>query len=212
MLHRRVLWMSAFLGAQIVIFYLYPRIQDQPLAKPLSSLPEDLDGWRMVREVPLAGDELRLLSADDTMNRNYRKAGGEESLNLMSAYFKSQRGGVSPHSPKVCLLGGGWVPTESGTLPIAVGGRQVIVNRYILAKDGYETFLLYWFAPQRRVFANEYAVKLDTLVRSFLKHRNDTSFVRVIIPILPGRTGEAERAAVGFVQSNFDSLNRMFPE
>jgi EpsI family protein len=130
----------------------------------------------------------------------------------MSAYFKSQRGGVSPHSPKVCLLGGGWVPTESGTMPITIDGREIRVNRYILSKDGNENFLLYWFAPQRKIYANEYAAKMDTLARSFIRHRNDTAFVRVIVPIPSGKAAEAEQVAVSFVQANFDRLNRMFPQ
>ena len=104
------------------------------------------------------------------------------------------------------------MPTQAGSLGIQEGGRPVTVNRYVLAKDGHETFLLYWFAPQRRVLANENAVKLDTLVQSFVQHRNDTSFMREIVPKAPGKSAEAERVAVGFAERNFALLNQMFPE
>jgi len=214
-MNRRVWSMIAFLGAQIAIFYSYPRIQDKPIQQPLSSLPTILGGWEMIKEVPLAADELRLLSADETLNRYYRApstASQDVVLNLFSAYFKSQRGRVAPHSPKVCLLGGGWVPTESGTRSIRIGGREITVNQYILSKSGRETFLLYWFAPERRIFANEYAAKFDTLWRSFFQHRNDTSFVRITVPYSTGGEAEAARAAVSFVQTNFEQINHMFPD
>ena len=212
---KRVWWMAVFLGAQIAVFYGYPPIENQLLARPLSSLPQTMGDWQMVGEVPLSESELEVLKADDTVNRYYSRAARSDqaAVNLMAAYFKSQRGAVAPHSPKVCLLGGGWFPTQSGTLSISLSsGRQITVNRYVLTKDGHETLLLYWFAPQRRIFASEYAVKLDTLVRSLVRHRNDTSFVRVIMPIAPGLADESERVVTAFVQANFERINTMFPE
>ena len=53
---------------------------------------------------------LDVLRADDTLNRIYRLRAA--SSYLFIAYFKTQRYGQSPHSPKNCLPGSGWEPVE----------------------------------------------------------------------------------------------------
>ena len=50
------------------------------------------------------------------------------------AFFKTQRAGQAPHSPKNCLPGSGWSQVESGTKSIAVPGREapILDQRYVV--------------------------------------------------------------------------------
>src|SRR3546814_2367264 len=54
---------------------------------------------------------------------------------LFIAYFKTQRTGQVPHSPKHCLPGSGWTPSESSFLTIGIPSqnREITVNRYIVS-------------------------------------------------------------------------------
>ena len=95
--------------AQTAIYYaIANRVEYKPQIAPLSQFSASLDDWRMVQEVPMEKEIQEVLQADDTMTRIYAKPNGENA-SLFVAFFKSQRTGVAPHSPKNCLPGNGWV-------------------------------------------------------------------------------------------------------
>ena len=51
------------------------------------------------------------LGLTDYILSNYAKA-DNRAVNLYVAYYASQRKGVSPHSPSVCIPGNGWQIAE----------------------------------------------------------------------------------------------------
>ena len=52
-----------------------------------------------------------VLGLDDYVLSDYSRADGK-MVNLYVAYYASQRKGESPHSPIVCIPGGGWAITN----------------------------------------------------------------------------------------------------
>ena len=76
-----------------------------------------------------------VLKADELLTRSYVNAGQQMAAHLFVAYFRSQRTGQTPHSPKNCLPGSGWIPSVSDVIHIDIPGRQPIeANRYVVAK------------------------------------------------------------------------------
>src|SRR4029078_447138 len=75
-----------------------------PLTRPLAEIPGTLNGWSMREESAIDPEMLQLLKADETLSRTYSSPEGVHA-NLFVAFFKSQRAGAAPHSPKVCLPG-----------------------------------------------------------------------------------------------------------
>jgi len=125
------------------------------------------------------------------------------------AYFQTQRTGKTPHSPKNCLPGSGWVPSESGFLTIPIGGAQPIsVNRYVVSRGDNQSIVLYWYQSHNRVVASEYWARIFTVTDSIRYDRSDTSLVRVVIGADHGDTKTASDAAVAFVQSFFEPLQK----
>lgn len=204
---------SVLLGLQIVAFYAYPKAESVPLGRPLKDVPQVINGWKMVQESELETEVLDLLKADDTLNRIYASPQNQPA-SLYVAFFKSQRGGVAPHSPKVCLPGSGWVPTTSATvsvpLPASGSGQAIEVNRYLVAKGEAKSVVLYWYQTPHRVVANEYAAKVYTAFDAFRYHRTDTSLVRIVVPVTTTLKA-ADELAVGFVQAIFDPLKEYLP-
>ena len=195
-----------------LIGYLAPA-EKVPSGRPLIGIPKDLNGWKMFGDEGVMEPEIMaLLRADDTLSRMYLDPKTGERANLFIAFFKSQRAGVTPHSPKVCLPGAGWTPTESNTLHIQVQGRSqpISVNRYVVAKGQERSLVVYWYQTPYRIIAGEFTAKLYTMVDGLRYHRSDTSLVRVIVPIR-GNEADAEKIAVQFVQSLFHPVSAFLP-
>jgi EpsI family protein len=100
----------------------------------------------MAREEVMDPEIQAVLRADDAVSRVYFDSAHGGSASLFVAYFKSQRTGQAPHSPKNCMPGSGWAPTESGVAVIRIPGREepIRVNRYVVAKGDQKLLVLFW--------------------------------------------------------------------
>src|ERR1017187_2441814 len=96
--NRALAALSLLLALEIVGFYAYPKGEVIPEYKPLRDVPMVAWPWQSTKDIPLDTDVAELLKADDTLNRYYVDNAGH-TLSLFVALFKTQRSGVSPHSP-----------------------------------------------------------------------------------------------------------------
>jgi len=144
------------------------------------------------------------------MTRDYR--GPEGDANLFIAYFKTQRQGQSPHSPKNCLPGSGYQPSESGRIDVPVAGGSININRYVVSRGEDESVVMYWYQSQGRVIADEFAAKFYLIADSIRHHRSDTSLVRVVVPVTEHMTREkASQTAIDFVQAAYPAVSAWLP-
>jgi EpsI family protein len=132
---------------------------------------------------------------------------------LFIAYFETQRTGKTPHSPKNCLPGTGWVPMQSGMIDISVPGQPnpIRVNRYVVARGTNQSLVLYWYQARDHVIASEYAAKIYTVTEAIRYNRTDTSLVRVVVGVQDGNIAAATKTAVSFVRSFFTPLKEYLP-
>ncbi len=209
--HARIL--SLLLLAQLAAFRLMPRDEAVPLNRPFREFPTELAGWRMISEQEIEAEVQALLKADETLSRLYLDPEGRRTVGLFVAFFKSQRAGVTPHSPRVCLPGSGWATTQAGLISLNLPGwpEPVRVNRHLISRDSQRSLVLYWYQTSRRVVANEYAAKLYLMLDSIRYRRSDTSIVRIVVPLGDDPEPAAEQAAVRFAQALSDPLRRFLP-
>ena len=134
------------------------------------------------------------------------------SASLMIAFFRTQRYGQSPHSPKNCLPAAGWRPTEDTKLSVDVPGRDapIVVNKYVIAHGDEQSVVMYWYQSHNRVVAGEFAARFWLVADAIRYRRSDTALVRVIVPI-SGNRDAAEDAAVRFVRAVYPDVVRQFP-
>jgi EpsI family protein len=205
--------LSLVLIVQAVLFYGASRAESVSPARPLSECPTQFGRWAMVKEFVIEKEVQDVLRADDTLTRLYAQGGTGPTASLFVAYFRSQRTGQAPHSPKNCLPGAGWVPSTSQLLTIPVPGSAVPieVNQYIVSYGDEKSVVLYWYQTPARVIASEYQAKFYLVVDSIRYHRSDTALVRIVVPVVNDDEAAATKAAVDFVQSFFLPLRQYLP-
>lgn len=205
--------LTAVLLLQAATFYGFSRSEKVPAHKPLDEFSLDSNNWVLVQNVDIDKETLDVLKADDLLSRIYENKNSGRMATLFVAYFETQRTGKAPHSPKNCLPGSGWVPSQSGMTDVQVPGEAepIRVNRYIVAHGDNQDVVLYWYQSHNRVIASEYAAKIFTVTDSIRYNRSDTSLVRVIVPVQGGNTESAVSAAVSFVQAVFEPLKQYLP-
>jgi EpsI family protein len=205
---------TAVLILQGIVFYAIAlRAENAPPASPLAAFPTDIAGWQMYKDVKIEQDTLDVLKADDTLNRIYLSPARDADVYLFIAFFKTQRYGQAPHSPKNCLPGNGFEPIESGPIFVAVPGRAepIRINRYLTARGDEKSVTLYWYQSHDRIIAGEFAAKFWLIADSIRYHRSDTSLVKIVVPVREGDADAATRTAIDFVKAVFPPLSRQLP-
>jgi EpsI family protein len=201
--------LTLVLVVQAVLFYSASRGEKTPLAAPLSGFPTLVGAWHL-EEVGVVDQETQdILKADDLLTRTYTSREGE--ANLFIAYFKTQRQGQSPHSPKNCLPGSGWQQMETGRIDMPVADGSIHINQYVVEKGDAQSVVLYWYQSQGRVIADEFAAKFYLISDSIRHHRSDTALVRVVVPISRDQTEQAEKVGADFVRTFYPVVKGYLP-
>ena len=166
----------------------------------------------MLRDNAMDEDVKETLRADDYLTRDYSDSGGR-TIDLFVAFFKSQRAGQTPHSPKNCLPGSGWIWSVSDAVAVPIQDRAVPieVNRYIVSKGDDKAAVLYWYQSRDRIVASEYRAAVFTAWDALRYNRTDTALIRVVIPIVGNREDVATRSGIAFIQAVFSTLRGFFP-
>ena len=194
---------------QAVAYYaVAARKELTPQVGPLSAFPLVIDQWQTVREVPLEKEVQEVLKADDTINREYRSPSLTGSAWLFIAFFKTQRYGQAPHSPKNCLPGSGWEPTENTDIAIKVADwpTPIVTNKYVVSHGAEKSVVLYWYQSHNRVIASEYWAKFWLVTDSIRYRRSDTALVRIVVPVQNDDTQAATQTGVSFIQAAFPKI------
>jgi EpsI family protein len=209
---RAAMILSALLIVQGSVFYGFSRGETPPSYRALDGFPKEVGGWRMIQQGVMEQDVKDVLRADDYITSEYA-ASPEKVANLFVAFFKSQRAGQTPHSPKNCLPGSGWVWTVADTIPVTVPGRGVPIeiNRYLVSKGENRSMVLYWYQSRDRVVASEYKAAAYVAWDAIRYNRTDTALVRVVVPVAEGRDDVATQTGVEFIQAFFATLRGFFP-
>jgi EpsI family protein len=173
------------------------------------TFPLYFDGWSGQQEnlQSIVTDKLKLT---DYLMNNYARD-EKPPINFYVAYYASQRKGISPHSPRVCVPGGGWSITdiERTIINLNNDGGQVKVNRAIIQNGVNKQLVYYWFKQRGRDIANEYWMKWYLLTDSISLNRTDGSLVRLTTPILPN---EKERDAELRLKEFLSTVNPMLED
>jgi EpsI family protein len=153
----------------------------------------------------------RGLGLDDYILSDYSRSDGK-LVNLYVAYYASQRKGVSPHSPMVCIPGGGWAITDLEQMIYLNLGEERPLNRVIIQKGSVKELVYYWFDERGRKIANEFWAKFYLLADAIVKNRSDGALVRLTTQILPGESErDAEQRLQTFMQDAVPRLSAFLP-
>ncbi|MBI3471891.1 MAG: EpsI family protein [Candidatus Solibacter usitatus] len=201
--------------AQGALFYATSRTEAAVHALPLREFPLRAGDWVTAREGYVDEETQSVLRADDTLTRTYAHSDQRRAAQLFVAFFKTQRTGQKPHSPKNCLPGSGWEMTRPGRIQVAVAGepRPIEINKYLVTHGEERSIVLYWYQTSNRIIASEYSAMYWLIADSIRYNRTDTALVRVVSPVAGNDEDAAVQTGVEFVQAFYPSLRRqLWPE
>jgi EpsI family protein len=166
------------------VYSLDERQEILPPRTELTAFPLALGDWQ-ARQNYLPADIEEALNVDDYLLADYKNPAGPP-VNFYIAFYASQRKGSSPHSPRVCLPGGGWRIADFSEINYPLAAQTAFpINRAILELNSRKQLVYYWFEQRGRRIANEYWMKWYLLVDSIMMNRTDGALVRIITPIYP---------------------------
>ena len=192
-----------------VIFLYSVKLRQEPLLStngPLIDYPMQLGDWTGEH------DSIDILVAEklgftDYVMLNYTNE-QQQPINFYVAYYASQRKGLSPHSPKVCIPGGGWEIADFRRTQV----DQMPVNRALIRKGSQDQIVYYWFEERGVAVANEYFKKWMLFKDALFLNRTDGSLVRVTTPVLSHESmDEADQRARGFIRIARNQLSQLLP-
>lgn len=187
-------------GAELVI----------PERTPFADFPMKLDE-RVGRARTLTQVEIDVLKMTDYFVAEYRGE-NNDGISLFIGYFEAQSRGQAPHSPRICIPGGGWEIETLETINLPYEGREIPMNRVIIAKGDYKQLVYYWFQQSGKSFASSYMAKIDVLWRGITTSRTDGALVRLVTNIgVDGSMQEADRKLTRFAQVTLGVLPEFVP-
>ena len=199
---------TLLLVAQAIAYFGFAQTERTPFVRPLKEFPAQLDAYRSTGDVPVDEISLGALAPDDYLSRSYQTSATALPVNLFIAYFRSQRHGFAPHSPKNCLPGSGWKQISATIVPLTLpGGGSIEVNHYVVEREGSQVLVLYWFQQGEDSFYDEIAAQLHVLPRLLFHQRTDTALARVIVPAGP----VAVQEATAFARLLYPALRQQIP-
>jgi exosortase D (VPLPA-CTERM-specific) len=152
-----------------------------PVHAPMQTFPMQIGDWQG-RDAAVPQSSLDTLQLSDFVSSAYVRPDEGIPVGLWIAYYDSQTQGVSAHSPRACLPGGGWriESIEEHVVPdVRVDGGSLRVNRAVIAMGEQRQLVYYWFAQRGRNVTNEFAVKWYIFRDGLLMNRSDGALVRI---------------------------------
>ena len=202
----------SFALAGVLITNIANRTEIVPDRQRFVSFPKLLGDWKGRASFLKPRIEL-FLGLDDYILANY-VAPEKPSINLYIAYYKSQRNGVSPHSPQVCIPGGGWLITslEEKRFDQVKSSVPVIYNRVVIQRNDFKQIVYYWFDQRGRKIANEYKTKWYLLKDAILMNRTDGTLVRLVTSVQRNEDeAAADKRLQGFMTKLLPETSRFIP-
>ena len=184
-----------------------------PGRQSFAGFPSSIGDWRG-RSSTMEPQVEHFLGLTDYILTDYARPDGRW-VNFYVAYYASQRKGVSPHSPAVCIPGSGWVITNfqrkkiddeqlNGVLPL---------NRAIIRKNSQAQIVYYWFEQRGRKIENEWFSKFYLIADALRLNRTDGALVRLTTTVYPGESeADADKRLMSFVRVVLPTLTAYLPK
>ena len=174
--------LCALVMAATLYTYFGATVEPVPLAKPLDTFPQVVGPFTRVDVQTFSDEVVKNAGMDDYLMWQYRDAQGY-TLGLYIGYYRDQVEGGIIHSPKHCMPGSGWEPSQMQEITVpAAGGQEYTISRMVMQKGAEKQIAHYWFQGRGRVVANEYLDRGMMIWDSIARRRSDGALVRVTGP------------------------------
>ena len=195
----------------LVLVFKPTREQTRPARDTFAAFPMQLPGNWQGRPNTLPPDIVAWLAVDDYLLADYVRP-GQPGVNLYSAYYATQSGGGSAHSPRTCIPGDGWTIVSIAEATMQAAQGPFPVNRAIIERAGQRQLVYYWFDERGRQLTDELQVKWFILRDGIVRNRSDGALVRLVTPIAQTETeSAADRRLADFIDVVQPRLSTFLP-
>jgi exosortase D (VPLPA-CTERM-specific) len=183
-------------GTGIVASLPALRAEVIPPRQPLALFPMEFKDWRGVPHT-LDSELVNSMGFTDYVLADYtNEAGAGGPLNFYIAYYASQHAGIHPHSPQLCIPGGGWTIINQSIIALpSTNGGAIDANRIVIEKKGVKQIVYYWFEERGRHIAREGSLRYYALRDAIVDNRTDGALIRIVAPIYAGDEASADLMA-----------------
>jgi exosortase D (VPLPA-CTERM-specific) len=151
------------------------------LLQSFDNFPMELGAWHG-QLVYIDPEMVKATRSDAHLNADFTQP-GQPPVNLWIAYYETQtKGAGSVHSPKICLIGGGWSELDTRIERI---GKDMLVNYMSMEQMGKRMVVYYWYLQRGRWLTSEYLNKFYMGFDNLTRRRTDGTLVRLITPAEP---------------------------
>lgn len=184
---------------------LLPSREQPPPHKMLADFPVRIGEWTSRAErLPSIVEEVA--GASEYFYGDYSSPSGKV-INAYVSYYETQRHGQIPHSPQVCIPGGGW--TIDSLRPVLIKsrtGRAFEANRLVTSNSGQKIVSYYWLKQGPKMYRQELLARLDLIRFSLVENRTDGALIRLITELGHGETMAGADARLGRFAAEFAEL------
>jgi exosortase D (VPLPA-CTERM-specific) len=193
----RFVVVAMLMGAAALLLHARSSNEVFPPREQLSSFPNQFGPW-VGQDLVIDQQTLDILGAGEFLHRSFdNRTEPQTWIDLLVAYFPSQKAGDTIHSPNHCLQGEGWVPIHREVIQLSrPDGSSFPANLFIISKAGERELVIYWFQARDRAVANEYLSKYYLVADAIRLNRSDGALVRLITPMNRQETPEAAQARI----------------
>lgn len=181
-------------------FLTHEEIEIAP--KPLKEFPKKIGDWVYLKEYKFNDEIISILKLDDYLQRDFIK--NDKKITLYIGYYKTHRKFAEIHTPKNCLVGGGWIIISEKRCKYNINGKKVNMIEALYEKDQQRELFYYWYKVNGNYIDNFFKYKLYIIKNSLLSRRSDVAFFRISIPIINNNIEEASKIIESF-------LNELIP-
>jgi exosortase D (VPLPA-CTERM-specific) len=197
-------------AAGVTVLLISGRSEIIPERTRFVAFPMNIADWKgQLSTLDTATEQF--LKVDDYILANYSQA-DSKVVNFYIAYYASQRKNESPHSPIVCLPGGGWSITNLERRNFSSAGLDHPYNRVVIQNGKNRQLVYYWFDERGRAVADEYWAKWYLLTDAILINRTDGALVRFTTPIYADESEQsADHRLLSFITAALPRLTDFLP-
>lgn len=195
---------STFAGVSLALYCLLllgsgwglqelPSTLTIPERQSFHNFPLEIDGWQGKREY-ISKDILNELWSDDYVKVTFSRADRPgQNILLLIPYYGYQSTRHTAHAPQSCLLGSGWMLSETEDRGIKISDTKTINVRTMLLQKGKSNLVVgYFFLGRGRVVVSPWLNKLYLLWDALTQRRTDGALVRVEMVVADKRIDQAK--------------------
>lgn len=186
------------LGSTLFLNAMVPVPQDHaPMGERIGRrIPGKLGEWNLLKDLPVAEEEFRILGTDDIFHRIYENSQGQEDVYLSLVFSSGHR--HSMHPPEVCYQASGYTLVSRGLVEL---DQEVSATVLRLVRGEDNQLVNYWFFSEGRETASYIVHQIHLVLNQILIRTQPSVLIRLSTSIRNGDVDAAQERLRRFANS-----------